>query len=230
MSVELASLWWPLAVMAVDWAAVAGRWRRLEYLAKPAAMAALLLWLGRWGMAAGAWPAALTWFALGAGCSLAGDVLLLLPGRFFRAGLVAFLLGHVAYIIGLNTGGLRLPAEAALLVPAGLAAAWVIARVGGGLKAQGQDALWGPVAIYAVVISLMVASAGTTLWRPDWPAGLAGLASMGAVLFFGSDVLLAWDRFVAPVKGARVLVMVAYHLGQVALIAAAAGRFTLYPA
>jgi alkenylglycerophosphocholine/alkenylglycerophosphoethanolamine hydrolase len=230
MSAEIASLWWPLAVMVVDWVAVAGRWRRLEYVAKPAAMVALLIWLGWWGALAGAWPATLTWFALGVGCSLAGDVLLLLPERFFTGGLVAFLLGHVAYIVGLNAGGLLLPAEALLLLPAGLVGGWLFWRIGRALGATGRAKLRGPVALYTVVISLMVVSAVATLMRPQWSTAAAGLASLGAVLFFGSDALLAWDRFVSPIKGGKMLVIVAYHLGQMALTAAAAGQFVAYAA
>lgn len=214
--------WWPVAVMAVDWVAVAGRWKRLEYVAKPAAMVALLAWLIGRGVQAGAWPASLTWFALGVIFSLAGDVLLMLPERFFIGGLVAFLLGHVSYIVGLNLGGLLLPVQAYLFVPVGLVGGWLYWRIGAALAAKGRGKLRGPVALYTIVISLMVVSALTTLARPDWSRAVAGLVSLGAVLFFCSDALLAWNRFVAPIRAGNLLVIVAYHLGQVALIAGAA--------
>jgi len=216
--------WWPVAIMAVDWVAVAARWRRVEVVAKPAAMVALLVWLWLGGSAAGVGLGPLGWFVAGLVLSLAGDVLLLLPARFFIGGLVAFLLGHLAYIVGLNAGGLRLPMEAVLLLPVGLAGGWLAWRVGAALKARGQDKLRGPVTLYAAVISLMVVSALTTLFRPDWPGPAAGLAAVGAVLFFCSDALLAWDRFVAPVRAGKLLVIVAYHLGQMALVAGAAYR------
>ena len=226
MAAELSSLWWPLAVMAVDWVGVAGGWRRLEYVAKPGAIVALLAWLA-WPAATHAWVPLLplAWFAIGLICGLAGDVLLLLPERFFMAGLVAFLLGHLAYIVGLNDGGLFLPAEALLLVPVGLAGGWLAWRVGGALKASGRDKLRVPVALYAAVISLMVVSALTTLFRPGWARGPAALAAAGALLFFASDAMLAWDRFVAPVPHGKLLVIVAYHLGQMAIVFAAAGVF-----
>ncbi len=226
MPTEFLSPLWPLAVMGVDWAAVGFGWKRLEYAAKPAAMVALLVWL--W------WPAAahvgvplpaLTWFAAGLACSLAGDVLLMLPERFFIGGLVAFLLGHVAYIVGLNSGGLVLPIEALLLAPVGLAGGWLAWRVGAALESAGRDKLRRPVAVYAAVISVMAASALATLFRPDWSGGPAVLAAIGAVLFFASDAVLAWDRFVTPVPYGKLVVIVAYHLGQMAIIAGAAGAF-----
>jgi len=41
---------------------------------------------------------------------------------------------------------------------------------------------------------------------------------VGAFLFYISDLILAWNRFVAPIQNGRLLNIVAYHLGQIALI------------
>jgi uncharacterized membrane protein YhhN len=224
VAVDILRAWWPVVVMAVDWAAVAKGWRRLEYVAKPAAMVALLAWLLIWMPLTGArccWPWPLAWFALGIICSLAGDVLLMLPERFFLVGLVAFLLAHVAYIVGFNIDGLLLPVEALLVVPVGMAGAWLFWRVSAALAAKGRSKLRGPVAVYAAVISLMVVSAVTTLFRPYWIGTPAALASIGAVLFFVSDALLAWNRFISPVRHGKLLIIVAYHLGQMAIMAGA---------
>ncbi len=216
-SLETLLNWWPVVVMGIDWLAVAKSWRRLEYVAKPAAMVALLVWL--WTNGAGAGGLGLAWFALGLIGSLAGDVLLLLPERFFLAGLIAFLLGHVAYIVGLNAHGLLLPVEGLLLVPMALAGGWLFWRIGAALQANGHGRLRLPVAIYTAVISIMVVSALTTLFRPPLPfTNPAVLISMGAVLFFVSDSVLAWDRFVEPVPHGKMVVIVTYHLGQMALI------------
>ena len=55
---------------------------------------------------------------LGLGLSWFGDVFLLSKARrWFLAGLVAFLLGHVAYVVAFALRGLD-PAQAALLAPA----------------------------------------------------------------------------------------------------------------
>ena len=213
-------LLWPLAVMAVDWLAVARGWRRLEYIAKPAAILVLLAWLLNYpGPVPNAHPPILDWFVAGLLCSLVGDILLMLPERFFRGGLIAFLLAHVAYIIGLNGGLLAVPVEALFLVPVGLVSGWLAWRVGLSLQASGNGSLRVPVVVYAAVISLMLVSALSTLFRSGWPLGEAALVAGGATLFYCSDALLAWNRFVAPVRGGKFLVIVAYHLGQVLLIA-----------
>jgi hypothetical protein len=39
-------------------------------------------------------------------------------------------------------------------------------------------------------------------------------------------VLLAWNKFVKPVRGGRLALMITYHLGQLALIAGAVGQFS----
>ena len=40
---------------------------------------------------------------------------------------------------------------------------------------------------------------------------------MGAIAFYASDTMIAWARFLGPVPGGRISVMVTYHLGQLAL-------------
>lgn len=226
---DIVSLWMPLGVAALDWMAVGRQWRRLEYIAKPGVMLALLAWLGAHAWRAGAHPGGelpLALFAAGLALSLAGDVFLMLPPRYFLAGLVAFLLGHVAYIAAFNANGLP-PLEAALLaaVPVALAALWITRRVLAGLKAGGRPRLRGPVVAYIVVISLMVVSALATLARPDWMGGAAVLASIGALLFMLSDTLLAWDRFVQPLPNGRLMNITTYHVGQLLLTAGFALRY-----
>ena len=214
-------IWWPLVVMAVDWFAVARSDKALEVMAKPSAMVALLLWLWLNTMGPGyGWIPVFGWgwFAVGLWFSLCGDLLLMLPEVLFVEGLIAFLLGHIAYIVGLNRGGL-LPIEAVLLVPLALSGGWLAWRVTAALKATGRGKLRVPVVVYTTVISLMVVSALTMLFRPNVPTGAALLMALGAVLFFVSDAFLAWNRFVAPVRGGKIIVIVAYHLGQMALIA-----------
>ena len=91
-----------LVLALVDWVAVACGQRRLEYVFKPATLAAVWAWA--WLLTRGphdAWQA--RFFLPGLAFSLVGDVILMLPGeRFFLPGLVSFLLGHLCYIVGLN--------------------------------------------------------------------------------------------------------------------------------
>jgi len=66
-----------------------------------------------------------------------------------------------------------------------------------------------PVAAYMSVISAMVVLA--------IGSGEA-IAAAGALTFYCSDALIAWDRFVAPKRWARPAIMATYHLAQAALV------------
>ncbi|MDO9131019.1 MAG: lysoplasmalogenase [Anaerolineales bacterium] len=206
-----------VAVAVVDWIAVAKGWKKVEHIAKPATMVALFLLLALVGKF-GSLP--LIFFGVGVLFSLAGDVFLMLSKRWFIPGLVSFLLAHVAYIIGFN---LPLPevspvwALAVVLVLA-VSAARLLRQIVAGLSVKGQRKLIGPVIAYGVVITLMLLSAMLTLFRPEWKTTPAALVSLGAMLFFFSDAILAWNKFVSPIKNGRVLNMVTYHLGQIGLI------------
>jgi len=84
---------WTLLVLAAalsagDWLAVARDDKRLEYVCKPGALAALI------GVAVTLDPAhgdVRAWFVLALALSLAGDVFLMLPSDRFVAGLASFL-------------------------------------------------------------------------------------------------------------------------------------------
>jgi uncharacterized membrane protein YhhN len=59
------------------------------------------------------------------------------------------------------------------------------------------------------VITVMVGSA---------VSGGGTLAAAGAATFMASDAMIAWNRFVRPFPGARVAIIVTYHLAQAALV------------
>jgi len=207
-----------LAVAVVDWIAVAKGWKKVEYLAKPWTMAALFLVLALVGRFS---SLPLIFFGLGILFSLAGDVFLMFSDRWFIPGLVSFLLAHVAYITGFN---IPLPVVSptwALVVALVLAfsAARLLRPIVAGLAAKGERKLISPVIVYGMVITLMLLSAMLTLFRLEWKATPAALVSVGAMLFFYSDAILAWIKFVAPIKNGRMMNMITYHLGQIALIA-----------
>ena len=216
-------VWFVLALLlaAIDWLAVARRRRRLEYVFKPATLIAVLI--GAWMLTRGphdAWQA--RFFLPGLAFSLAGDVFLMLRGeRFFLPGLAAFLLGHVCYIVGLNP---TLPPWPALVILVAVAVVGVTLcrSIVSGLRRQARGALLVPVVLYSLVLSLMLFSAWATLFRPEWTLLRQGLVVVGASLFFASDAMLAWDWFVAPSSLLRLLVIIAYHLGQMGLAASIA--------
>ncbi len=191
-------------------------WQKLEWLAKPAVMVCLFAWL----MLATGLQGASFWFGLGVLFSLAGDVALMLADRFFLAGLTAFLLAQMAYLVGFNT---PLPQVSTvwgvgMAVVLGLSAARVMRPIVAGVRARGQARLVVPVVLYSILVTLMLLSALLTLFRPEWKSSAASLVSWGAFLFYLSDIVLAWNRFVAPIRRGRLINILLYHLGQIAIV------------
>jgi uncharacterized membrane protein YhhN len=203
--------------------AVRKKWPRLEFVTKPAVMVTLFLWL--WTSVG--LKGALLWFGLGVLFSLVGDVLLMISlDRFFLAGLVAFLFAHAAYIIGFNTPLPALSAWSLLLaVIIGINGVRVLRRILAPLAAQGKLHLRFPILMYGTVISIMLLSAMLKLTDISWNALAALLVGLGAFLFYMSDVILAWMKFIAPVQHGRLYNMLSYHLGQIALIAGVVLQF-----
>ncbi len=207
-----------LATGIVNWIAVARGQKRVEYVAKPGTLilvivAALLLMRG-----ADNTRLAL-FFVLGLCFSLAGDVFLMLPDeRFFIPGLISFFIAHVFYIIGLNPTLPPLGSVIVLIVVAAIGVA-LYTRIAASLQQKGELAMRVPVGAYAIILSLMLFSAWATLFRPAWPAVARFTVILGATLFFASDSMLAWNKFVAPSHVVRMGVIITYHLAQFALTA-----------
>src|SRR3990172_8783560 len=82
---------------ALEAVAVAKNLQRLEYVAKPAVMVCLFLWL----YSSTGLQGNILWFGVGILLSLVGDMLLMFPlASLFLFGLTAFLFAHIAYITG----------------------------------------------------------------------------------------------------------------------------------
>ncbi len=213
-----------LVIAALDWAAVAKSWKKIEYFAKPATMVMLFVTLA---VAGGFGAIGLMCFGLGIIFSLAGDIFIMLSNRWFIAGLGAFLLAHVSYIIGLNSPiGEASPLWAIIIgVILALATARILRPILSGLREKGQGKLVAPVMIYGTIITIMLLSAILTIYRTDWNTSATGLVSLGAILFYFSDIILAWYKFVRPIKNGRLMNMITYHLGQIALVAGVVIQF-----
>jgi uncharacterized membrane protein YhhN len=93
------------------------------------------------------------------------------------------------------------------------------------MRASRQDRLVYPVIVYGLVISLMLYAAMSTIFDPAWGTGAAFFVSAGAFLFWLSDLILAWNKFVTPLKDSRMLNILTYHLGQIGLIAGVLSQF-----
>ena len=137
-----------------------------------------------------------------------GDLLLTYSSRqAFLGGLVAFLLGQVAYSVAFGTLGVD-PVVGAIsaAVVAGIAVfvwRWIAPHVGD---------MAVPVVTYVVVISVMVVLAFGTFGD-----GGSWLIPAGATLFFVSDLFVARNQFVAPGTVNRVWGLPLYYLAQMLL-------------
>ena len=194
-----------LAAAFGNWTAVANSNKGLEYLCKPAVV---VLLIGLALVLDPRDPSARTWFVVALVCSLAGDVFLMLPRDLFVFGLGAFLLAHLAYVVGMVVDGvdaMRLLAGVVLVAVGILVLGTQIVRAA--YAAEADLAI--PVTVYIGVISAMVVAAVGT-GRP--------LAIGGALLFYSSDALIGWSRFVREYSWAPVVIMVTYHLGQLGLV------------
>lgn len=175
---------------------------RIRYATKPAASACFLLT----ALAAGAFDSAYgTWVFVALLLSAAGDVALLGSGRgSFLAGLVSFLLGHVAYAIAFGVRGL----DAAWTVLGALAMVAPFVVVLRWLLPYAAE-MRAPVTAYALVISTMVAlAAGTFAFDAD-PRIL-----VAAVAFWVSDIAVARNQFVAPGPTNRLWGLPLYYGAQ----------------
>jgi len=191
---------------AGDLAAILRHDKRLEYATKPTVMVFLIA-AALFIRPASQGERALFVVALALG--LAGDVFLMLPDDFLLAGIGAFLAGHLAYAVGFRFAGF----SAAGLIIGGIIAAatagLLLRRVLTALRASGRTKLQTPVLAYAVVISLMTVSA---------TASGNLVAAAGGLLFFFSDVIFAWYRFIKPVRWGQPVNIVMYQAGQALLV------------
>jgi uncharacterized membrane protein YhhN len=156
-----------------------------------------------------------------------GDVLLMLSAdRFFLLGLVAFLLAHIFYTTGFREAAMDIGIWSLLwLVIIAINVSRLIRRIVQAMHLKGQDKLVLPVMIYGTVISVMLYAAISTIYNQVWKTSAAFFVSLGAFLFVASDVILAWNKFVSPIKNGRVWNIALYHLGQIGLIAAVISQF-----
>ncbi len=192
----------------VDWWAVARGRRTVELCAKPLTMALLVGVAATVGDPGGDVRA---WLVVGAVLGLVGDIALLGDGdAAFIVGLGAFALGHLAYAIA----ALRVDFDPAWAL-VGVAFMAVLlgyrfaTRTVPGARRRGGVALATAVVFYACVITAMVVTA--------WGTATV-LAGVGAMAFAASDWVLGHERFVGPIPGGRMSVIVPYHVGQALLI------------
>ena len=154
-------------------------------------------------------PTARAWFVAALLLCLLGDIFLMLPQDLFVFGLGAFLLGHLAYIVGMEAEGIDGPRFLVGIIIVMVLLALIGAPILKAVRAGPDPKLAGPVVAYMFVISAMVATA----------IGVGDVVGIiGAGLFYVSDALIAWNRFRRETRHAHVTIMVTYHLAQMGLV------------
>ena len=165
-----------------------GEWKDrlgLRALSKPLASAGFIVAAVGFGALGSRYgQVVLAGLALGA----VGDVCLLRTEKpFFMAGLVSFLLGHIAYVVAF----VALPIAMTATLGALSAMAVLMFFIGRWVFPHAPD-MRVPIALYMVVIAVMCAVAAG--------AGAAGATwhvPVGAVMFMVSDIAVVRDRFIA---------------------------------
>jgi uncharacterized membrane protein YhhN len=185
-----------------NWVAVETRNQRLEYISKPATT--LFLLVGAVALTPFD-PAQRWWFVAALAFCLAGDVFLMLPQDLFVPGLASFLVGHIAFIVGMIVRGVDLsPIVILYAIVMALLARPVITAV-----QRDHKELLVPVCAYILVIGamLVVALSGDSL-----------IGAEGGVMFVASDRILAHNRFIRPFRHAQLAIMTTYHAALVLLV------------
>lgn len=213
-----------LGVFLVDWLAVGYSWRKLEQVMKPLAMIMVIVWtLNQSGWD---YSAVLIILLLAQVFGLAGDVFLLLQSRWFLHGLGAFLLGHLFYV-GLAAWCLLnayTPTSLLLwevFVAVGIWAFTILSFYGfvapKSPRLTMPKSLWVPIQMYGWVLSVLVLLSVLVFFTASDQINTLVFLPIGAVLFYVSDSLLAFDRFKRKLPRIRVWIMVTYHLAQLSL-------------
>jgi uncharacterized membrane protein YhhN len=137
--------------------------------------------------------------------SLLGDIFLMLPAKYFRPGLLAFLSAQVLYILafGLGLKGLSFSPLVIILAYAGLIYLFLYRSLG--------KYRW-PVLFYVLAISGMAWLAVSRHLGLLERSSL--LAMIGALLFLFSDSINAVNRFKKPFWLAQILILGTYFAAQ----------------
>lgn len=189
--------------LAYLWLALYKDYQLWKFLLKPGTMVFMIL-LAAVGL--GEEPGIYGWLILiGLLFSIVGDIFLMLPSDKFIQGLSSFFLAHVFYVVAFFLQMKEGPGLDWFTLFLILLAAVYYRFLQPGVKEDGGGMLQVAVLSYVLVISLMV-------WT-SWFTG-SSLVLAGALLFYLSDAILAWNRFVHPFPRGDFGVMTTYFSAQ----------------
>lgn len=150
------------------------------------------------------------WMLAGLVFCLVGDVCLALPQRpAFLVGLVAFLVGHLMYVVAFaQISPLRLWLSAGAVCVVAVSAGafmWLRPHLG---------KMTGPVVAYILIISLMLIGAAGVIRSGGLRPEGQWLVLAGALFFYVSDLFVARQRFVTQAFVNRAVGLPLYYAGQ----------------
>ena len=149
----------------------------------------------------------------GLGLGAIGDAALLGHGkRWFLAGLVAFLFGHIAYVVAvsfLEPPQSWIPLAGPLAVVPVLVGTAALILLWPKLGSMKIAVILYVITIVTMVIAAIAVARGTTMSDPHRYVFVAG-----AAMFFVSDLAVARDRFVARTFANKAWGLPAYYTGQ----------------
>lgn len=183
--------------------------QRQVYLFKPASTLLVIAVAVLSLTTPGAQPSFTLWITLGLVLSLGGDVALMFKSRkAFLVGLVFFLLAHLVYSIAFTLPNGFHPQD----LITGAVLLFLAAGVYLYLK-PGLGKMKAPVILYILVICFMVNRAVSTFFGEAFTVTQAWLLTIGAILFWLSDLVLAVNRFRHPLRLERMGLFL-YYGGQ----------------
>lgn len=189
-----------------DWWAVSRDEKRLEYVFKPLTIALLAVSAF---FVDPAFEPRRTWFLGALFFSLLGDVFLMQSADRFIHGLGAFLIAQLAYVGGFVSQFLLERPTAGRMIAGIAVVAILLPTLGARVARAAPGAYRGAVVVYMGVLSAMVALA---------IASGNMFAAAGGALFYASDAMIGWRRFIGDRVWMPLAIIVTYHFAQAALV------------
>ncbi len=176
----------------------------------PILIAILVTLVSYWNAKADKWFVTLV--LAGLVFAVAGDSIILFPGEIpFLIAMILFLATHISYVISFMLMTRLSLADAVpgviVLVPSVFLIIPLVPNLAG-------KTMFVPVLVYTLALSLMVWRAIATFRSERLSRTQAMLIVAGAVFFYVSDIILAYDKFVSPVSLYHLINPLFYFPGQ----------------
>lgn len=201
---------------AINWAAAYLDKLKLYYITKPLVLMAMMAYFA---LNDGFSSTRLVFF-IALGLSLLGDVFLIPQRtRYFVAGMAAFALAHLAYMIGFSQWPVPLHtyflAGFFLVLMVWLFHYYIENYCKESQLPRFQKRLF---KVYGVLVAGMALVAWMSLARQGWQRLPAVMAGLGGSLFMISDLMIALDKLEKRIPRQRFWVISSYHIAQFLLI------------